>query len=297
MRFVVITDTHFFAEGRGKDGVYWNKTLHSRSAEIGVAMFESIAKLRPEFVIHCGDFTGLCDMENFEMGRQIMDRLCCPWFVVPGNHDTWYPGVRDRLSDFYGLPRGQCYYYFSLDDTCFVFLDTCYWQARDGSVSPYLDKQSYDCGMIEGLVVPQDEIAWLRNVLARHGNQKVILVGHAPIGFKPRYPVRDMPEGLINHDEMRALISEYKNVKVVFAGHWHINDIHLEDGVVFCQTCSLREYPFEFRFVEARADGLHISTVGLEDSSFNCASLIPEKDNTWVAGNDADREWLVPWQR
>ena len=35
MRFAIITDTHFFAEGRGRDGVWWNRTLSSRSLEVG----------------------------------------------------------------------------------------------------------------------------------------------------------------------------------------------------------------------------------------------------------------------
>ena len=33
-------------------------------------------------------------------------------------------------------------------------------------------------------------------------------------------------------------------------GHWHINDINVVNGVVYCQTASLREWPFEFRLVE-----------------------------------------------
>jgi 3',5'-cyclic AMP phosphodiesterase CpdA len=296
MRFVVITDTHFFADGRGKDGVYWNKTLHSRSGEIGLAIFETISQLHPDFVIHCGDFTGRCDMENFDMGRQIMDKLGCPWFAVTGNHDTWYPGVRDSLSDCYGLPRGQCYYLFSVDDSCFVFLDTCYWQARDGSLSPYLDKRLYDLGMIEGLVVPPDEIAWLRDVLEHHSSHKVMLVGHAPICFKPQYPVECMPEALVNRDEMLKLIREYQNIKLVFSGHWHINDICVENDVVFCQTSSMREYPFEFRLVESWEGALHISTLGLNDRSFSSASLMPERGNAWVAGGDRDRDLLVPWR-
>ena len=296
MRFVVIGDTHFFAPGRGKDGIYWNRTLQSRSAEIGAAVVASVSSLQPEFVIHCGDLTGRCDLENFAMGRQVMDRLGCPWYLIPGNHDTWYPGVRDALSDLFSLPRGQCYYTFSRGEIGFVFLDTCYWQARDGSISPYLDKVLYDAGMIDGLAVPRTEIDWLENVLERYSDKKVILVSHAPLGFKKTYPAKETPIGLANRDELRSLMSRFPNVILALAGHWHINDVYVENGTVFCQTSSLREYPFEFRMVEVGDDGLSITTHGLNDSAFQQASLIPEKGNDWIAGTPTDRNYVIKWQ-
>ena len=38
MRFAVVADTHFFADGSGCDGVWWNRTLSSRSLEVGHCM-------------------------------------------------------------------------------------------------------------------------------------------------------------------------------------------------------------------------------------------------------------------
>ena len=88
MRFVIITDTRFYAPGRVKDGVWWNRTLQSSTDEIGRCLVETISPLRPDFVIHCSDISGHCDLANFHAGLGILDRLPCPWYAVLGNHDT-----------------------------------------------------------------------------------------------------------------------------------------------------------------------------------------------------------------
>jgi hypothetical protein len=150
--------------------------------------------------------------------------------------------------------------------------------------------------MIAGLAVSSDEAEWLRNVLESHKNEKVILVSHTPLGFKKAYPASDMPEGLVNREELRDIIRSYRNIVMVLAGHWHINDVYVEDDVVFCQTCSLREYPFEFRLAEVGDDGLSITTHGLRNQTFSRESLIPEKGNTWVAGTFADRIFSIRWE-
>ena len=110
-RFVVISDTHFYAPGRQeKDALCWNRVLQTRSDAIAQALVEAIRDLAPDFVVHCGDITGLCEMANWEFACQIMDQLPCPWYAVLGNHDTWFAGVRDAFSARFGVPAGPCYY-------------------------------------------------------------------------------------------------------------------------------------------------------------------------------------------
>ena len=178
----------------------------------------------------------------------------------------------------------------------FIFLDTSYWLARDGSISPYLDKPLYDAGKIKGLVVPPEEMAWLEGLLESHKQERVILISHTALAYKETYPVWEMPDGLMNRQEVRDLLSQYRNILAAFAGHWHIYDAYVEEDIVFCQTGSLREYPFEFRLVEVGERGLSISTHGLTDTCFERASLDPEKGNSWVRGTPDDREFSVAWK-
>ncbi len=309
-RFVVISDTHFFApDAVPQDKLYWNRVLQSRSPEIGECLIETINDLAPDFVIHCGDFTGLCDMENFEFGCQLMDQLSCPWYAVLGNHDTWYPGIRDAFSSRYGLPQGQCYYSRDLAGLRFIFLDVAYWTSRQGQVSPYLDKELYDSGQILGMGPTQEELRWLQAELEQCSERPVILVGHGPLQFRDTYPVVTLPKGrpvaaartsLADHmdsvllrREMLEIIRGHPNVKAAFAGHWHICDVMQDNGVLYCQTASLREYPFEIRVVEVYNQRLSVTTLGLKDLTFGQLSYMGEWGNDWVAGAPSDREFTV----
>jgi len=315
MRFAVIADTHFFAPGRGKDGIWWNRTLQSKTHEIGRVMVDAIAQMQPDFVIHCGEISGCCELTSFNVGLQIMDRLPCPWYAAIGNHETWFPGVRNAFSDRYGLPRGQCYYSRRLGDLVFIFLDTCYWRAVDGSVSPYLDKELFDNDMIDGLYVADEEVKWSEDQLAAHRQETVVLASHAPLGFKDAYPVATMPDGspgpkdgcsllefnrrcgrtgdIVNRVQLRALLSNYSNVKIAFSGHCHINDMHEEGGIVFVQTGAMREFPFEFRLVELEDGVASVTTHGLNDPAFQAESYMEERGNRWVAGTNAERTFTV----
>jgi len=328
-RFVVISDTHFFAPGAvTQDKMYWNQVLQTRASEIGECLIETINELTPDFVIHCGDFTGRCDMENWAFGCQLVDRLSCPWYAVPGNHDTWCPGVRDAFSARYGLPPGQCYYSRDLAGIHFIFLDLVYWVSKQGQVSPYLDKELYDSGQILGMGPTGEELQWLQAELEHSGDRPVVLVSHAPLGFKDTYPIATLPGGqpvraartsladyvedvlmrremgdVIRHQrnvgdvparrEMRDIIRRYRNIKVAFAGHWHICDATPEDGVVYCQTASLREYPFEIRLVQVHDHSLSVTTRGLKNPDFKRLSYVKEWGNDWVAGTPSDREFTV----
>ncbi len=140
VRFAVITDTHFYAPGNGRDGAWWNRTLSSRSLDIGRCLVESVRTLSPDFVIHCGDLPGTYDLRDWEAALSVMEGLGCPWYGAIGNHETWNPGIRAAFASRFGLPGDRCYHARTLGGLRFVFLDTCHWRSRDGACSPYLDR-------------------------------------------------------------------------------------------------------------------------------------------------------------
>ena len=318
MRFVIISDTHFYVPGAGKNGIWWNHTLQTETDQIGRCMVEAVSETNPDFVIHCGDITGTCDMGNYHLGAEILDQVPCPWYAVVGNHDTWYPGIRDAFSDRYGVPRGQCYYSASLGGLRFIFLDSCHWCTVDGEVSPYLDKELFDSGKIQGLYIPDEELEWLEEQLNAHSDETVVLVSHAPLGFKEIYPVVTMPDGskappegcallhfnercgvmgdIGNRVELRKMLEKHSNVRMALAGHCHIHDCHEEDGIAFVQTGAMREFPCEFRVVDVDSGVAAFTTHGLKDLSYSERSYIEERNNSWVAGKEADRTFTIPLQ-
>lgn len=309
-QFLVLSDTHFFAPGVAlEDKTWWNRVLQSRSEAIAANIVETVREIRPDFIIHCGDFTGHGDMANFEFGCQVMNATGSPWYVVPGNHDTWFPGVRAALSQRYGLPSPQCHYSLSLAGLRFIFLDVAYWHSLKGEVSPYLDKELYENGQIAGMGPSPAELTWLEAELVGAEKEPVVVVSHAPLEFKSTYSTGSLPYGLpapggqislvdwIGDIALRRslceLIQRSSRVILALAGHWHINEVLRKEGVVYCQTASLREYPFEMRRCRIYSDHLVVSTIGLKDPGFSRASYISEWGNSWVAGTARDREFSI----
>lgn len=327
MRFIIMADTHFNTPERGRkdyalygEEIWWNRLLRLQMTELGDAMVETFFALKPDFIVHCGDLTEGGDAESFEMARGIIRRLPCPFYFVNGNHDVGEIKAGDTpfIADFYGLPAGRTYYSHTLDGLHFVFLDTNVFQYADGSTSPCYDDKRQGARY----VVPPAQMQWLKDELERR-SEPVIVVSHAPLAFKHAYPIPNYPDGrpllqsaeddlraglfprmLSNHREVCALLGRHPNVKMALSGHWHINGLHIEDGIAFCHICAMNEYPVEFRLAEAVDGVLRVTTQGLNNSEFSRRSLITEQTasrgfpiepmgNTWVAGTERDRTFSV----
>ncbi|NSW89102.1 MAG: metallophosphoesterase [Firmicutes bacterium] len=309
MKFAVLSDTHFIMLENAKDSVFWNRVLLTKSAEIARCLVKTISEISPDFVVICGDITHKCNMENFRFACEIFNSFPCPWYAVPGNHDTWYPGVRQSLCDIYKLPDGKCYYSKRFGDLYFIFMDMCYWKSLDGSISPYLDKEAYDSGKIVAMCVSDEEMEWIESELEVARDCKVVMVGHVPLAWKPLYPVARFPDGKIgqkkgekldgfllglsNGNELKKLISKYDNVKLVLSGHWHINDLYFENGIAYCQTGSLREYPFELRVFDYNDGILSANTISIGCEELRKESYIEEWGNKWIEGEGISRNFRI----
>jgi len=309
-RFVVISDTHFFAPGKGVDGSWWNRGLGSQSERIAESMVRSVRALAPDLVIHCGDFTADSTLDSYERGVAAMEEIGCPWYGVLGNHDAWSPGVRGAFRSRFSAEGGGCYYSVRASNVRFIFLDSCFWATTDGSVVPYRHSDSDTDAEIEGLSFSRDQLQWLADQLNGNSEETVILVSHAPLDHKERYRMSTLPKGKRPNEEwltcsefglpdahlaaeLRDIIGKHARVKMALAGHWHLNDVMLSRNTAYCLTSSLREYPFEFRLVEVSETAISVSTHGLDDEGLNEESYLSDWGNDWVRGTEADRRFVV----
>jgi len=316
LRFVILSDTHYYTNGHGKCGIFWNRPLIDEMSLIASDMVFCINRIHPDFVIHCGDFIDRCHPDNYDYAWDILGRIHCPVYLVPGNHDTLDDYGRREISRHYGLPEGRCYYSRQIEDCFFIFLDTSYWLKSDGTFLSFRDQTLYEAKQLKGLAIPDEEIDWLEKELEANRDKKIFVVTHAPLSAKHSYPAATLPNGdcadcdgtdvselmdllgvgLYNADKVLELLKRYNNVKMVLSGHWHINDVFDENGIVFCQTGSMREYPYEFRVAEEKAGLLSIHTMGLDNKKYAEESYCEDRGNRWVSGSEEDRTFVVGWE-
>lgn len=104
-----ITDTHIKASGRPAYGRVDTAACLRRTVAY-------INALRPavDAVICTGDLTDTGTAEEYAALRPLLDDLSCPYFVVPGNHDT-RDGLVAAFADLGYLDGGQPFVGYAVD--------------------------------------------------------------------------------------------------------------------------------------------------------------------------------------
>ena len=281
-RFVVLSDTHILHPTEPGDGVWWNRHLRSRtSGDLAQAWATAVRGLSPDFVLHCGDLTQRGDEESALFAKNLLDGLGCPVFTALGNHDTGYNSEGlGMLSEVLAFPGGKAYYAAEVCGLRVLAL-------------PYITQP--DPEFLE------EELAWLTRELAETDGKPVIFFTHAPLCLRDSYPegtvpgpqatIREHLETYLWQDAERILqlLDDCRDLLGIFCGHMHTHEILFPKGMLHCATASLVSFPIEFREVTITGREVSIRTIGLDDASFAAASLMPERNNQWVAGRPEDR--------
>jgi hypothetical protein len=161
-----------------------------------LTIIDEVQSLRPDVVLIVGDLIrGLTnDTEQIKLMWDEYEKavapLDMPVLIAAGNHDIWDETSRDEFIERFG----SLYHSATFGDIHFIMLNS------------QLPGEEYRIG--------PEQLAWLRNDLADHGDSKHIFVGvHAPL-----WAYGDHSNWMA---EVHPLLKEY-NVRGVFGGHWHI---------------------------------------------------------------------------
>lgn len=229
VRFVAVSDTHLCRTGGG-----W--TQYPATSRI---VREITQKLRPDFVVHCGDMLNVNppgrDVEEIEemwgtFSDGVLDPVAAagiPFFPCPGNHDVYgaarqlyrkkWEGFRNPgmplLSGSYGA-----WYSFAVKGSLFVVID----------------------GATLNLGAPQRE--WLKARLAesRPAYSSVFVVSHVGVAGGRRHPMERLD------GESRAIIAEGKP-DFVICGHQHEAALTHVSGVTqLCVGSAGETKPFNY---------------------------------------------------
>lgn len=301
--FALITDTHFKPGTAARDGVMWNRQLVSQSERLAELLVSSLNEDALDFVIHAGDLTHEGDKASFDFVRSSFSRLKAPLWFTLGNRDGGEPGIRSWLAAEWGLQSQTMYYARHHNGVRYIFLDSNYAHLPTGQES---EIQRWDqTSSYTGVGFSAAQLDWLTKELESDRETLTFVITHHPIASKAEYPIispRDLgaPHRRLGpvwqklfptyHKEVLEILESAPNVKIVFTGHWHINDITRVNNLYHVKTSSLIEYPFEYRIVSVSDHFLDISVERLPSDSLSSESLVPDWQNEWIRGESFDRE-------
>jgi 3',5'-cyclic-AMP phosphodiesterase len=178
---------------------------------------ESINELTPvpDFVLITGDITYGGLWEECNHSSQILNKLQCPYYIVPGNHDN-----RSTLFSVFkknGCPtedKNFINYTVESEDIRLIALDTTIPGESGGEVC-------------------STRISWLKKQLSIRKDVPTILFMHHPPA-KCRVLETD-EDGFIGADPLERLVSRNHQIKRILCGHIHM-PAHLQWGNTVIST-------------------------------------------------------------
>jgi len=209
LRIVHVTDTHL-------------SRSHSYFVDNWEIFCTIIADDPPDLVIHSGDvsFNGPANEDDLTFARMQMDRLPCPWLIVPGNHDIGEAPRYSRLDQPLNDERiaawsrhfGMQYWLHDIGDWRLIGIDT----ALLGSDRPEEIEQR----------------AFLDNALQARDERPVLLVMHMPPFVEAAEDAKVTTSCVI--PEARADLLEMcrrGGVQAIACGHLHIHHQKQWNGI------------------------------------------------------------------
>ena len=323
-RFIYLVDTHWTREpGVPPHLGLWQKELFDTHCErLEEAAVALVRKLAPDFVIHGGDLCREATASDWRNAKRVMDRLGCPYYFVPGNHDIAVAAGRAQLAEIFGMPTGGFHAVRELGGLRFIFLDSTFVWRKDAARTIERDDPDFDPRNQKGIGVSPEQVAWFERVLSGpDAARPSVVVTHCPLVGAAGYPISHRKEKPITvslpewdpkwlvpiHDtwimpleqrraELLHIMGASGHVRAVLAGHQHGAHISSLDGVLHCTTSAMSAWPFEMRLIVFDDEGMSIDTVQVDAPDLIEASYRPDWHNEWVAGmSEYDRQARISW--
>jgi 3',5'-cyclic AMP phosphodiesterase CpdA len=280
VNFVVISDLHTYDPALGTDGKAFESyaagdyKLTKESAEILQTAIGQIKNENASFVLVSGDLVDHGDRATHELVAQYLKQLETAGkkvYVIPGNHDIENPyavkfsgesmlrirnisadefaqiyadfGYKDAL---YRDPASLSYVVEPQEGLWLLALDSC----------RYIGKVGEQQSVTGGRFSPQT-LQWIEEMLikAAKANEAVIAMVHHPVVEHFDGMAKYFPEYIIeNYQTVSKLLAEY-NVRLVFTGHFHAQDItekswpEIKKFLFDVETGSLVTYPCPYRVI------------------------------------------------
>lgn len=220
-RFGVVTDLHY-ADKPTAGSRHYRETLGK--LDEAAKAFE---KEKLNFVAELGDLIDAADTVETEQSylktiNSEFTAIHSDRHYVLGNHCV------DTLTkeEFLGaVGQKKSYYSFDRGDTHFVVLDACY--RSDGKPYGRKNFKWTDAN------IPAEELEWLAADL-KSTDRHVIVLAHQRLDVSNNHGVK-------NNDKVREVFEAAGNVRAVFQGHSHQNDLKEIGGIHYCTLVAMVE--------------------------------------------------------
>ncbi|EMI21515.1 metallophosphoesterase [Rhodopirellula maiorica SM1] len=217
----LVTDLHYADKPAGGSRHY-RETLGK--LEEAALQFE---RDQPDFVVELGDLIDAADSVATEQKylrtiNQKFSSICNSRHYVLGNHCVDTLKKQEFLD---GVGQEKSFYSFDQGDYHFVVLDSCF--RSDGVAYERKNFKWTDAN------IPAEELEWLAADLAATAKH-VVVFAHQRIDVNNSHGVR-------NNAEVRNVLEKTGNVKAVFQGHSHQNDLNDINGIHYCTLVAMVE--------------------------------------------------------
>lgn len=211
------------------------------------------------FVIVSGDISETGDYQSLITAKKILDKLKCPYYIVPGNHDTkWTESGATDFKKIFGDNN------FRLQFNGIVFLGI--------NSGPILK-------MGDGHIAPQD-IIWVKRQLKNVGKR-------VPVFMVTHYPLQT--GDVDNWYDLTDVIRKY-NIQGVLGGHYHRNLLNNYDGipgVITRSTLRAKEDKGGYTLYHIQNDSIYINEKIIGEKEALWATL-PIEQKIYVEGDEKE---------
>lgn len=182
LKFAFITDMHY---SRGSESI----------PALEVCIDDVNRRKDIEFVLFGGDITDFGSDYEIEEVKKIIDRLKCPYYIVPGNHDaTWSESGCNTFKNVFGYENFE--------------FEKAGWRFVGCSSGP-------DMRMAPALI-PRESMVWLKGLKP---GKKTIFINHYP-----------QDTSVLNYFDVTRTLKKI-DTRFAIGGHWHRNTSLNYDGI------------------------------------------------------------------
>jgi predicted MPP superfamily phosphohydrolase len=256
VRFAIASDLH----------IALPETIDSQANRFHLTQFsipalevvlQHLSTFNLDFLLLPGDLTQDGEKVNHRWLQTKLATLPYPVYVIPGNHDVPSLTGNDTKIAFKDFP----FYYqqFGYKDT--KNLDYSCEIATGLQLIALNSNQFNDEGKQRGFLT-ENQFIWLEEILSNFTDKLIfVMIHHNVIEHLPQQSNHILGKRymLDNAPRLLSILAKYQ-VKFIFTGHLHIQDIATDNGIYEITTGSLITYPHPYRILELKDNQLMIES-------------------------------------